>query len=189
MSKKRTISLIGLAKKALPALFIVVSVSSVPVRPAFADLTKLSDDRGLILFNLHSREKVEIDYCSDGVYVPHALAIIDRLLRDPLNGEVKPIDPKLLDLLFALHTKVGAEAPFTVVCGYRSPQTNKALRARNRAVAEHSLHMEGKAVDIKIPGVPLDKLYKAALELTAGGVGYYPRSGFIHVDVGPVRTW
>jgi uncharacterized protein YcbK (DUF882 family) len=189
MSQKRTIGPFGLLKMALPAFLLVVFTSYLPVHPALTGSMGLADDRGLILFNLHSREKVEIDYCSDGVYVPHALAIIDRLLRDPLNGEVKSIDPKLLDLLFALHTKVGAEAPFTVVCGYRSPQTNKTLRTRNRAVAEHSLHMDGMAVDIKIPGIPLDKLYKAALELKAGGVGYYPRSGFIHVDVGLVRTW
>jgi uncharacterized protein YcbK (DUF882 family) len=166
-----------------------VIAASFLFQTSFAGPARLSADRTLSLFNLHSGEKAEIEYCSAGAYVPHALTAIDRLLRDPMNGEVKPIDPKLLDLLFDLHAKVGATDPFTVICGYRSPQTNAALRARSQGVAEHSLHMEGKAIDIQLPGVPLATLYKAALELKAGGVGYYPKSGFIHVDVGPVRTW
>lgn len=166
---------------------VIAALTLVP--PVFSDSPPLSGDRSLALYNLNSRERVEIAYCSAGSYVPLALTAIDRFFRDPLNGEIKPIDPKLLDLLYELHAKVGADAPFTVVCGYRSPKTNAALRARSRAVAEHSLHMEGKAVDIKIAGVPLAKLHKAALEMKAGGVGYYPKSGFIHVDVGPVRSW
>ena len=125
------------------------------------------------------------------------MAIHDPQFVTPKQPDwrLKPTSPafkvgfKPLDLLFELHAKVGATDPFTVICGYRSPQTNASLRARSRGVAEHSLHMEGKAVDIRLPGVPLSTLYKAALELKAGGVGYYPASGFIHIDVGPIRTW
>jgi len=179
----------GTARKAFPApLFAVFAVLFLG-RFSSAGSPPLSADRTIALYNIHSQESAVIEYCSAGAYVPQALSAVDRLLRDPLNGEVKSIDPKLLDLLFELHTKIGASDPFTVICGYRSPQTNAALRARSQGVAEHSLHMEGKAVDIQLPGVPLDVLYRAALELKAGGVGYYPKSGFIHVDVGPVRTW
>jgi uncharacterized protein YcbK (DUF882 family) len=149
----------------------------------------LSADRTLALYNIHSRESAVIEYCSAGVYVPDALTAVNRIMRDPLNGEVISIDPKLLDVLFELHEKIGAAEPFTVICGYRSPRTNSTLRARSSGVAEHSLHMQGKAVDIRLSGVPLEKLYRAALELKAGGVGFYPKSDFIHVDVGPVRTW
>jgi uncharacterized protein YcbK (DUF882 family) len=149
----------------------------------------LSADRRLSLYSLSFKEGIEIEYCSSGAYVPEALSAIDRLLRDPFSGGIAPIDPKLLDLLYELHSKLGATGPFTVVCGYRSPKTNAALRLHNPAVAERSLHMEGKAVDIRLSGVPLEKLRRTALELKAGGVGYYPRSGFVHVDVGPLRTW
>ncbi len=172
-------------------LFSFLSVLAVS-SPLFSDTGMARDlaaDRRLSLYSLNFKQGLEVEYCASGVYVPEALSAIDRLLRDPLSGSVAAIDPKLLDLLYELHAKLGATGPFTVVCGYRSPKTNAALRANNPAVAERSLHMEGKAVDIRLPGVPLDKLYKAALELKAGGVGYYPRSGFIHVDVGPVRTW
>ena len=179
----------GRARKAcrasLPAFFAFLFLFQF----SWAGCPPLSSDRTIALYNIHSQESAVIEYCSAGAYVPQALSAVDRLLRDPLNGEVKSIDPKLLDLLFELHTKIGASDPFTVICGYRSPQTNAALRARSQGVAEHSLHMEGKAADIRLPGVPLDVLYKAALALKAGGVGYYPKSGFIHVDVGPVRTW
>ncbi len=189
MIRKRDNHFPGRTRKPLLASLLAVFTAFLFFQPSFAGPASRSADRALSLYNLHSRESVEIEYCSAGAYVPHALTTIDRILRDPLNGEVKPIDPKLLDLLFELHAKVGATTPFTVVCGYRSPKTNAALRTRSRGVAEHSLHMEGKAVDIRLSGVPLGTLYQAALEMKAGGVGYYPASGFIHVDVGPVRTW
>ncbi len=145
--------------------------------------------RRLALFSLNSRESIDVEYFQDGFYDPAALSAVDWLLRDPANGAVRGIDPKLLDLLYDLQEKVGGTEPFTVLCGYRSPKTNAALRTYNKAVAERSLHMQGKAVDVRLPGVPLAVLYKAALEMKAGGVGFYPRSGFIHVDVGSLRTW
>jgi uncharacterized protein YcbK (DUF882 family) len=148
-----------------------------------------SSSRRLALFSLNSRESIDVEYFQDGFYDPEALDAVDKLLRDPVNGAVRGIDPKLLDLLHDLHARVGGTQPFTVLCGFRSRQTNAALRTYNKAVAERSLHVLGRAADIRLPGVPTAVLYKAALELKAGGVGYYPRSGFIHVDVGPVRTW
>jgi uncharacterized protein YcbK (DUF882 family) len=179
----------GSLGRILPAAILAFLIAAAPLFSSSEGPRILSGDRRLSLYILSNRERVAIDYCLDGTYIPEALSVIDRLLRDPYSGDVKPIDPKLLDLLCELHARVGATGPFTVVCGYRSPKTNAALRAHNPAVAEYSLHMEGKAVDIQLPGVPLQTLYKAALEMKAGGVGYYPRTGFIHVDVGPVRNW
>jgi uncharacterized protein YcbK (DUF882 family) len=177
------------SKRTLAATILSVLAVLLVCHAAIADSPALPLDRKLALYSQRNGEGVEIEYCQDGVYDPEALLVIDRLLRDPFNGDVKAIDPKLLDLLFELRAKVGATGPFTVLCGYRSPGTNAAMRRRNPGVAEQSFHMEGKAVDIRLPGVPLAVLGKAARDMKAGGVGYYPRSGFIHVDVGPVRTW
>lgn len=184
-------------KKIASGIGMILFLGSFPSLPAAAasvpadppSLRGLSSVRRLALFSLNSRKTIEVDYCQDGFYDPEALSAVDRLLRDPVSGDVRGIDPKLLDLLYELHERAGGTAPFTVLCGYRSPKTNASLREFNRAVAERSLHMQGKAVDIHLPGVPLAVLYKTALEMKAGGVGYYPRTGFIHVDVGPVRTW
>jgi uncharacterized protein YcbK (DUF882 family) len=114
---------------------------------------------------------------------------INHILRDHRTGEIKPIDPDLLDLLHALRTRLGTQRPFHVISGYRSPCTNEQLRSRSRGVARKSMHLFGKAVDIRIPGHDLADLRQAALAEQAGGVGYYPRPGFVHVDVGRVRFW
>jgi uncharacterized protein YcbK (DUF882 family) len=106
-----------------------------------------------------------------------------------LTGETKEMDVRLIDLLHRLHQDLASPNAYHVICGYRSPQTNAALRQKDSAVAAHSLHMAGQAVDIRLPGVRLISLRNAALALKAGGVGYYPQSNFVHVDVGPVRTW
>jgi uncharacterized protein YcbK (DUF882 family) len=185
---------IRLIKRAGIGVFLAGSFLSLPAAllPLPADSAGpriLSADRRLALYSLNSRKSIDVEYCQAGYYDPEALSAIDHLLRDPINGDVRGIDPKLLDLLYELHEKVGGKAPFTVLCGYRSPRTNASLREFNKAVAEQSLHMQGKAVDIRLPGVPLAALRTAALELKSGGVGYYPRSGFLHVDVGPVRSW
>lgn len=179
------------------AIAMTLFLGSFPSAPAAAapagesprDSHAPSADRRLALYGLNSRKTIEVDYCQDGFYDPEALSAVDSLLRDAVSGDTRGIDPKLLDLLYELHERVGGTAPFTVLCGYRSPKTNASLREFNKAVAERSLHMQGKAADIRLPGIPLAALYKAALEMKAGGVGYYPRSGFIHVDVGPVRSW
>ncbi len=184
-------------KKIAGGIAMTLFLGSFPSAPAAAaptgevprDTHAMSADRRLALYSLNSRRTIEVEYCQDGYYDPEALSAVDHLLRDPISGDVRGIDPKLLDLLYELHEKVGGTAPITVLCGYRSPKTNASLRAFNKAVAERSLHMQGKAVDIRLPGISLPVLYKTALEMKAGGVGYYPRSGFIHVDVGPVRSW
>jgi uncharacterized protein YcbK (DUF882 family) len=153
-----------------------------------ADLASLSE-RQLAFHNTHTGESLRCTYWADGQYLAEALTEINHLLRDHRSGEVYPIAPTLLDLIHHLNHAVGGRKPFAVVSGYRSPGTNAKLRSKNASVAKRSLHMWGKAMDIRLPGCELKELHRAALALRAGGVGYYPTSGFIHVDVGRVRRW
>ncbi len=159
---------------------------------ARAALEKISGSfapKQLSLFNTHTGEQLETVFWEAGDYLRGELRRIDHILRDPLTGETKEMDVRLIDLLHRLRQGLAAPNAYHVICGYRSPQTNAALRQKDSAVAAHSLHMAGQAVDIRLPGVPLIALRNAALALKAGGVGYYPQSDFVHVDVGPVRTW
>src|SRR6185437_3289416 len=128
-------------------------------------------------------------YWEDGRYVPEAMRHINWLLRDFRADLVHPIDPHLLDLLADLHGRLQTREPFQVISGYRSPQTNAMLASLGDGVAQNSLHLDGKAIDIRVPGRHLRYVRAAALSLRRGGVGYYPHSDFVHVDTGRVRTW
>lgn len=144
----------------------------------------------LSFLNLHTGEALtSVPFWERGAYLPDALAEFNTLLRDFRTSEVARIDPALFDLLYALRARVGADKAFHIISGYRSPKTNAALHAASSGVAGQSLHMRGKAIDIRLPGVPLAELRGAALGLQAGGVGYYPKSDFVHVDTGRVRWW
>nr|WP_279197084.1 DUF882 domain-containing protein [Ralstonia mannitolilytica] len=145
--------------------------------------------RSLAFQNLHTGETLRAVYWEQGRYLPQALHEVDHLLRDFRTGEVHPIDLGLLDLLYAMRRQVGTSQPIQLISGYRSAATNAALRARSHGVARASLHMRGMAADIRIPGLELSRLRDLALSLRAGGVGFYPRSDFVHVDVGAVRRW
>ena len=154
---------------------------------ALADLGK--NARALALSNLHTGEHMTIDYWENGTYVPDALATINHLLRDYRNNEVHVIEPRLLDLLTLLHARLESGAPFEVISGYRSPATNAILHAESHGVAAKSLHMQGMAIDIRLADRALDVLHATARNMRLGGVGYYPASDFVHVDVGRVRYW
>jgi len=145
--------------------------------------------RSLSFVNTHTDERLSAVYWADGALEPQALRDIDHILRDFRTGDVKPIDVELLDLLHDLRTALGSEAPFHVISGYRSPATNAMLRSHSGGVARHSLHLDAKAADVRLPGVPLADLRRAALSLRRGGVGYYPGPEFVHVDTGRVRAW
>lgn len=146
--------------------------------------------RQLSFVSLHTGEQVRAAYWAQGRYLREGMREINRLMRDHRNGAVHPMDPRLLDVLFHLQRRVGARGPIQVVSAYRSPQTNALLHeADPDGVATHSYHLDGKAVDIRLPGLPLRTLHKAAVSLRAGGVGYYPGSNFVHIDVGPPRRW
>ena len=165
----------------------------VPTRALAAGATRSAlPERVLSFFNTHTGERLRTSYCCGGVYQPDALKQINHILRDFRANEIKPIDPTLLDLLHELGGTLETDQPFHIISGYRSPHTNAQLRERGGAttgVATRSLHMEGKAIDIRLPGVKLDTLRSAARSLKLGGVGYYPTSNFVHVDTGRVRHW
>lgn len=149
-------------------------------------------ERVLSFFNTHTAERLKVPYCVAGEYQPEALQQVNYILRDFRANRVKPIDPRLLDLLHELGGTLETDQPFHVISGYRSPQTNALLRQRGGSatgVASHSLHIDGKAIDIRIPGVQLAHLHRAAKSLRIGGVGFYPDLNFVHVDVGRVRSW
>jgi uncharacterized protein YcbK (DUF882 family) len=147
-------------------------------------------DARLVLFNTHTHERLDIVYRRAGHYLPDALAELDYFLRDHSTGAVRHLNPRLYDILSALTVSIGRPAAeISIVCGYRTPSTNEALRERTTGVAKNSLHIQAEAIDLRIPGVATLTLRRAALALHQGGVGYYPRSDFIHVDVGPVRQW
>lgn len=148
-----------------------------------------SEKRSLFLKNMHTSEKLDLVYWENGAYIPEATHAIDQLLRDHRRNESRDMDTDLLDLLHLLHATVDAPYGIEVFSGYRSPKTNAALAAKNSGVAKKSLHMKGQAADIRIPGVKLSNIRKAALSLKLGGVGYYRKSGFLHVDTGRVRQW
>ena len=148
-----------------------------------------SPERKLSFYHLHTGEKLNAVYWADGTYQQDGLGEIYHLLRDFRSGDVSPIDTGLLDLLHSLSIKLDTTAQFHVISGYRSPNTNAMLAKNSRGVARHSLHMDGLAVDIRLPGRELADVHRAALSLKSGGVGYYPASNFVHVDCGRVRAW
>lgn len=157
--------------------------------PAMANAWQAAPERRLRFHNLHTGENLDLAYWVQGDYVPESLAEINHVLRDYRNDQVAAIDTGLLDLLNRVNLALGATQPFQVISGYRSPATNHMLAEHSSGVAKHSLHMEGKAIDIRIPGIQLADLRKTGLMLHGGGVGYYPDSNFVHLDVGRVRTW
>jgi uncharacterized protein YcbK (DUF882 family) len=170
---------------------VLTGASCAVSMPAFAKLPDMSAAgcRSISFANLHTGEKLAVDYWADGAYVPGALADVNKILRDWRSGEVHAIEPNLLDLLSHLRQSMDSTEAFSVISGYRSPATNAALRADSTQVAKKSLHMVGMAIDIRLPGRDLSKLHQAAQALKLGGVGYYPKSDFVHVDVGRVRHW
>jgi uncharacterized protein YcbK (DUF882 family) len=153
-------------------------------------LASQAPTRSLALDNTHTGERIDLVYSVGGMYVPQALTTLNHFLRDHYTGEVGHIDPQLFDLLHSLQSRLAWRQPYEVISGYRCPKTNELLRTtRGGGVASHSLHMDGKAMDIRLPGVPLAEVRDAALSLQAGGVGYYSHEQFVHVDTGRVRRW
>ena len=149
-------------------------------------------DRAVTLHHLHTGETARLVYHAGGRYLPEALRVADRLLRDWRADRARSTDPALLDLLWELRRRLETDAPIEILCGYRTPETNDLLRrrgGRRSGVARDSLHTRGMAVDLTIPGRPLRAVRTAALSLRRGGVGYYPGTGFVHLDTGPVRAW
>jgi uncharacterized protein YcbK (DUF882 family) len=144
----------------------------------------------LHLYHLHTGESIDIVYRVGDHYIPQAVAQLDHFLRDHRTGDVKDYDVKEFDLLHDLMARLGhPDGVIDIVCGYRTPWSNNYLREHGHGVALHSQHMEAKAIDIRVPGVPTAEVRDAALSMQRGGVGYYAQSDFVHVDVGRVRRW
>ncbi len=158
--------------------------------PGFARATLTTEsERSLRFYNTHTGESLNTVFWADGLYVPESLTDINKLLRDHRTNDIAAIDPQLLTLLDRVTTLVSPGDTLHVISGYRSPLTNHALADQSDGVAKHSLHMEGKAIDIRIPGRNLSWLRDSALSLKGGGVGYYPNSQFVHIDTGRIRSW
>lgn len=176
---RRDILRIGLGLTAAAAVLV----------PGESEAVMRAPGRVLAVHNLHTGETLRAEYWAKGRYVKDALRAFNRVLRDHRTGDVYPMDPKLLDLVAQLNRMLGGRGPVEIISGYRSPETNAMLRESGDGVAQNSFHMQGRAIDIRVPGRPLRQLHRAALSLRAGGVGYYPSSNFVHVDTGPVRRW
>lgn len=147
-------------------------------------------ERCLTLVHTHTGERLDVAYARGDAYRVDALRALNHFLRDHYSGEAGVMDPGLFDQLHRLQAALGCSGPYEVISGYRCARTNERLRlAGGGGVARRSLHMDGKALDVRLPGVPLAELRDAALALRAGGVGYYARERFVHVDTGPVRRW
>ena len=185
----------GLSRRRFLGLGAVAAAAAVIPAEAMASpvaRTTGAPERVLSFFHTHTGERLKAAYCCAGDYQPDVLESVNFILRDFRANEIKPIDPKLLDLLCELGGVLHTDPPSHVISGYRSPQTNAMLRTRggsHTGVASSSLHMIGKAIDIRLPGVKLAHLHDAAMSLKLGGVGYYPSSDFVHVDTGRVRYW
>lgn len=147
------------------------------------------DERNLSFYHTHTQKTLEITYAVGGVYVESALEDINDFLADFRTGDVKVIDPELLDIIYDVRSSLGGKGTFEVISAYRSPETNQKLRDAGRGVAKKSQHLLGKAIDIRLRNVASSDLRDAALRMKRGGVGYYAKSNFVHIDTGRVRRW
>ena len=179
MSRSTRRTIIALA---LVALAITASFS--PPEPVRA-----ADARQLSFYHTHTRLRLDVVYFANGDYVDSALDEINRFLKDFRTGEVSEINPELLDLLHDLRNELVPDATFEVISAYRSPQTNEMLRATTSGVAKNSHHVKGNAIDVRLRGTRIIKLRDTAIRMQRGGVGFYPKSDFVHLDMGSVRTW
>lgn len=179
---------VGAGRRALLRGALGVVGSTLFAAPALA-LRQPRATRSIHLHSLHTGEQTKLVYWADGSYIRDALRRIDIVLRDHRNDAVHPMEPSLIDLLSALAQRLETHQPFEVISGYRSPASNAMLIRQGHGVAERSLHLRGMAIDIRVPGRRLARVRDTAKAMQVGGVGYYARSDFVHVDIGRVRYW
>jgi uncharacterized protein YcbK (DUF882 family) len=177
-----------LGRRRLLGVGLVAAATSLIAPAAWASQGP-AGDRTLALYNTHTDEKLKATYVRGSAFDKGALKDINHILRDHRTGDVFPIDLKLLDLLTELHRKTGSKQPFQIISGYRSPKTNTMLSSGSTGVAKRSMHLDGKAIDIRLADVKLRELRDIAIAMKRGGVGMYTGSNFVHVDTGRVRTW
>lgn len=171
-------------------LMLWAGLISYPSKSALAFIDYLApEEKILSLYNPNTKENFDGVYWRNGSYIAEALEDINYLLRDTRTDAIKQIDKNLLDLIFSISIKLKPQKALHVICGYRTSRTNALLLKRNKKVAKNSYHIKGQAVDIRLPGLQTSELRRAAYELGQGGIGYYRRQRFVHIDVGPVRYW
>ena len=178
-----------LDRRSLLRLGAATGLASIAAPSWAQSIDDILEPRRAVLTNTHTGETFSDVYYADGAYIPGALAEATRVLRDWRTGDECFIDPGLFDALHAIGSRLETHRPFQIVSAYRSPKTNAMLRSKSHGVAENSQHVLGKAIDVHVEGVALHHLRDAALDLGAGGVGYYPVSNFVHIDTGRVRQW
>lgn len=170
------------------ALISALSTAAVPFSNVIAQTSAYPELR-LQFYNLHTTEHLDTVFWANGEYSLSALADINNLLRDHRTGEIKEMDRKLLSILYLINQRIGNRNPFSVISGYRSAETNRKLALLNAGVAKNSFHVRGQAIDIRIPGIETALITQVGLKLRVGGVGYYAKSNFTHIDTGPRRHW
>lgn len=174
-------------RRTVIALALVAVAGTASVTPP--EPVRAADARQLSFYHTHTRLSLEVVYYANGEYVDSALDEINRFLKDFRTGETAEINPGLLDLLHDVRNELGPEATIEVISAYRSPQTNDMLRATTAGVAKNSQHVTGNAIDVRLRGIRTTALRDTAIRLQRGGVGFYPKSDFVHMDMGPVRAW
>jgi uncharacterized protein YcbK (DUF882 family) len=187
----------NLSRRSLIKLGLFVVGTSIFKRPAFAAINSfvsperrlISPERRLFFYNTHTEETLKVIYWYKGEYLSESLNDINYIFRDHYTGEIKTIDTRLIELLHVIYDRMETKQPFHIVSGYRTRSTNTFLRRSHRGVARRSMHIFGKAADIYLPDCKLSSLRKVAVNLKGGGVGYYPKRNFVHIDVGRIRFW
>ena len=182
-------SFLHLGIQAAAGIFVAQAIPAWASIPSPSNPSSYKGNRNLAFYHTHTRECLDITYSKNGKYDPKALQQINRYLRDFRTGEIHPIDPEVLDILWEIQQDMGCESTYEIISGYRSPKTNAKLRHHSNGVAKRSLHMKGQALDIRLTGKKTSTVRDCAIALEAGGVGYYAKSNFVHVDTGRVRTW
>lgn len=180
----------GVTRRGLLRAFAATTLVAAPTYSnAFGLLRGAGDIRRLKMYSGRTGEKIDTIYWIEGDYIPEALAEVNHFMRDWRTGDVTKIDSRTVDILAASHRMLDAQAPYLLLSGFRSQQTNSMLRSKSRSVARNSLHVKGQAADIRLDGRSVSQISRAAISCSAGGVGKYSRSNFVHMDCGPVRIW
>lgn len=180
----------GVTRRGLIGAFAATALVAAPTYSnAFGLLRGAGDIRKLNMYSGRTGERINMIYWIEGKYVPEALREVNRFMRDWRTDSAIKMDTRTIDILAASHRMLDTDTPYLLLSGYRSPRTNAMLRSKSRSVAKNSLHMKGQAADIRIQGRSVSQISRAAISCSAGGVGKYSRSNFVHMDCGPVRVW
>lgn len=180
----------SVTRRGLLGAFAATAIVAAPTYAnAFGFLRGAGDVRRIKMHSGRTGERLDTIYWIEGDYIPEALAEVNRFMRDWRTDGVIDIDRRTVDILAASHRLLDAETPYLLLSGYRSPQTNTMLRSKSRGVARNSLHMKGQAADIRLENRNVSQISRAAISCSAGGVGKYSSSNFVHMDCGPVRIW